>query len=84
MDLTPEQAQYFDDMEQLFMSRGWRTFVEDMGLRRDDLLKAALRFSSHESFLIAKGRMQTFDTVTEFEKTIDGLKAAVLEAEPDE
>ena len=83
MDLTPEQAQYFDDMEQLFMSKGWKTFIEDMGLRRDDLLKASLRFSSHESFLIAKGRMQTFDTVMEFEHTVDGIKNAILEADPD-
>lgn len=83
MDLTPEQVTYFNDMEQLFMSPGWKTFVEDMQLRRNDLLQAALRFSSHESFLVAKGRMQTFDTVTEFEKTIDGLKAAILDAEPD-
>lgn len=84
MELTPEQVQYFDDMEQLFMSKGWKTFVEDMTIRRNDLVQASLRFSSHESFLIAKGRMQTFDTVTDFERTIDGLKAAILEADPDE
>jgi hypothetical protein len=83
MDLTPDQAQYFDDMNEMFMTPGWKTFIEDMQLRRDDLIKASLRFASHESFLIAKGRMQTFDTVLEFEQMADSLKKSIEEADLD-
>lgn len=81
MQLTPEQAQYFDNFEQLFLTEGWKTFVEEMKKNRQDLFDSALYMNHHDSFLIGKGRVQTFDQVIGFEKMIENIKLAVDEAD---
>lgn len=81
VQLTPEQVTYFGSMEELFATSGWKLFHEDMVLRKDELLKSALYFSSHESFLTAKGRLQSLDQVIDFENMVDALKRGIEEAD---
>ena len=77
MQLTPEQRTYFDNFETLFITEGWKTFISEMKKNRQDLFNASLYMNLHNSFLIGKGRVQTFDQVIGFEEMIENVKHAI-------
>jgi capsule polysaccharide export protein KpsC/LpsZ len=73
--LTPETIKYFDDMERLFGSQGWKNFVEDITLRqqqeKSDLLRAK---QTVDSMTIAFGRNEVYQYILSLEDTLNEVK----------
>jgi hypothetical protein len=74
--VTPEQQEYFEELQFMFASKGWKHFVGDFADFHKALKDSALDLSNAESFWRAKGRNDAFNQVLSYEQLIrDGYKA---------
>lgn len=78
--MTPDQSKYFDDMEFLFGSQGWKNLIEDIQIRqkqeKDNLLTAK---QTTDSMLIAFGRNNVYDYLLSLEPTLQEVKRQLQE-----
>lgn len=79
--MTPEQSKYFDEMEELFATQGWKNLIEDVSLRQSqerDNLFAARR--TREDHLISYGREEVYNYLKTMESLLDEVKRRIQEA----
>jgi hypothetical protein len=80
--LTPDQIKYFDDMERLFGSQGWKNFVEDIDIRqkqeREDLLQPR---QTTDGITQAYGRSEVYRYILTLQTTLADVKAQLEGAE---
>lgn len=79
--MTPDQREYFDKMEQLFATDGWKVYISDIEGNLEALKDSALSLSSIEDFYIAKGRMLGLNQTLGFEDLIDNLRKDLEDSE---
>lgn len=81
--ITPVQKNYFDAMESLFATQGWRLHLDDLKGNMEALKNSILGLSTIEQFYIAKGRFQVLNELLSFEDFLNKTKAE-LESQEDE
>lgn len=80
--MTPEQAEFFDKMEVMFGTPGWKTFVDDVKGFADALTGGAFNYSTFDAYNVDRGRWQAFQQIINYENMCDQLKAR-LQDEPE-
>lgn len=78
--MTPEQSKYFDDMERLFGSAGWKLLIEDLQLRqtqdKDNLLNVKQTASDIQ---VLYGRNEAYSYILSLESTLEEVKRQLME-----
>jgi hypothetical protein len=81
-DLTPQQAEFYGNLEQTFLSTGWKLLVQGWTEERDALpLAAFFNAQSMDDLRAAKVRFGLLDELINLPATIGQQKLNLLEAE---
>lgn len=63
-----DQQQYFDDAREMFLTRGWQDFIEDIeGIVETLTLDAA---STSDDFFFCKGKLEALRVVLSYETAV--------------
>lgn len=63
-----DQQQYFDDAREMFLTRGWQDFIEDIeGIVETLTLDAA---STADDFFFCKGKLEALRVVLSYETAV--------------
>jgi hypothetical protein len=79
MTLSMEQNEYFDMMDALFMSEGWRLFVDDIKGFQEALKSQVLGIKEPRDLFFAQGRNTVFDQILTYQDMIEGAKKSLQE-----
>lgn len=82
MALTEADAQYFEAMESVFTSPGWRVFKDDI-LGWQEAISSQWRSMKPEDLTFAQGRYAGLEQVLQHFKLCEDLKAQALEEQLD-
>jgi hypothetical protein len=66
--MTPEEIKYFDDARDLFMTAGWKEYMEEMELSLDAVTLDAC--NTAEEFWLAKGRLEGLRLAVSYEARV--------------
>lgn len=83
MAMTPEDQLWFEQLDAMFMTPGWKNVVTYFQEQKDNLQEGIFNYSQEKSFFIAKGRAQILDQIVKFEEFCDTLKEAAKDFVPD-
>lgn len=67
MKLTQEENDFFDEMDHLFMSPGWKHFIEDIRNNRAALNESWSSIPNTDTLLRAQGRIEAYDQILGYE-----------------
>lgn len=81
--ITEQQKTYFDAMEVLFATPGWKLHLDDLKGNMEALKNSILGLSTIEQFYIAKGRFQVLNELLSFEDFLTKTKVE-LQSQEDE
>lgn len=90
MALTPEQSKYYDNMDEMFGTVGWRTLMEEMAREIYQLQADALDIKPipgvSTDFLLGKlqGKAEQLAYMLRLEEVSDAQKAALENDDGDE
>lgn len=80
--MSPEQSKYFDEMDVLFGSQGWKNFIEDIQMRqtseRDNLLNSKQTSADIQASF---NRNEVYSYILGLEQVLDEVKKQLVEAE---
>lgn len=80
--MTPEQQKYFDDMEFLFGQPGWKNFIEDIQIRRDQEKENLLNSKQTASDIqTLYGRNEVYAYILGLEDVLQEVKRQLQEEE---
>lgn len=79
MGLTPDQQQFFDDMEELFATRGWKRLIEEANSTIYHLQAEALEAKTWEQVILMRGKAEQLAELTNMEDTV-AISKSQLEA----
>ena len=80
MKLTLEQSAYFDTMDALFMSEGWRLFVDDVKGWHEALLEQFEGVTDLRSLGIAQGRRMMAQQIISYQEVIEAGRKSIEDA----
>lgn len=80
MGLTPDQQQFFDDMEELFATRGWKRLMEEANSTIYALQADALEAKTWEQVLVMRGKAEQLAELANMEDTVAISKAQAIAA----
>lgn len=73
--MTPEQSKYFDDMEFLFGSQGWRNVIEDITIRQSQEKENVLtNRQTRDDMLVMFGHNEIYNYLLSLEATLAEVK----------
>jgi len=66
--VNADQQQYFDDAREMFLTRGWQDFIEDIeGIVETLTLDAA---DTADDFFFCKGKLEALRVILSYEDTV--------------
>lgn len=78
--MTPEQSKYFDDMDVLFGSQGWKNLIEDIQMRqtqeKENLLNSK---QTHSDIQTMYGRNEVYTYILSLESVLEEVKRQLKE-----
>jgi hypothetical protein len=78
--VTPDQSKYFDDMEFMFGSQGWKNLIEDLQARqaqeKENLL---ISKATADAITQAFGRNEVYQYILSLESTLSEVKRQLVE-----
>jgi hypothetical protein len=78
--MTPDQSKYFDDMETLFASDGWKNLSEDLQMRQQQEKEDAFtKRPNLADMQAAFGRNQVYEYLLSLESTLSEVKRQLRE-----
>lgn len=80
MKLTQEENEYFDAMDYLFMSAGWKNFIEDIKNNRAALNESWSGITDTDELLRAQGRIDAYNQILGYEDLTDEYRKQKQEA----
>ena len=83
MALTREQVEYYDAMEELFTSKGWRLLIEDATAQVYQYQADALEQPSWDHVNVMRGKAMQLAELVNFEDTTT-MQKRLLEQEDDD
>lgn len=83
MALTPEQEEYYDSMEELFATKGWRLLVEDAKAQIYQYQADALEQPTWDHVNMLRGKGMQLAELVNFEDTTL-MQKALLETEDED
>jgi hypothetical protein len=83
MALTREQKEYYDALDEMFDTKGWRLFVEEATALIYQAQADALEQPSWDLVNVLRGKAQTLAEIVNFEET-STMQRAFLEEEDDD
>lgn len=83
MKLTLEQNAYFDTMDTMFMSEGWRLFQDDVTGWKDALRDQLETVTDLRQLGIIQGRMNMAQQIRNYQSVIEDAKKSIEDA-PDQ
>lgn len=83
MALTPEQQDYYDAMDEMFATRGWKMFVEEAKALIYQAQADALEQGSWDAVNILRGKAIQLAEITNFEETCVMQKGLLEEEDAD-
>lgn len=83
MALTPEQVEYYDALEDMFSTKGWKILIEDATAQIYQYQASALEQPSWDHVNVLRGKGMQLAELVNFEET-SLMQKALLESEDDE
>lgn len=80
MILTLEQNQYFDTMDEMFMSPGWKMFIEDVEGFHEAMEGQFDSVKDLRELGLAQGRKMTFQQILNYQSVVEGAKKSLQDA----
>ncbi len=81
-ELNMTTNKYFEDLEEMFATQGWKQFIKDTKEVYDSLSYDSC--STLEAFFLTKGRRQQLERVLAFETSIGHAKTMAQDLEIDD
>lgn len=81
--MTPEQQKYYDDLDELFSTRGWKVLIEDATAQIYQYQSDALEQPSWEHVNVLRGKAMQLAELVNFEDTTQ-MQKALLESEDED
>lgn len=81
--MTPEQQKYYDDLDELFSTRGWKVLIEDATAQLYQYQSDALEQPSWEHVNVLRGKAMQLAELVNFEDTTQ-MQKALLESEDED
>lgn len=81
--ITDQQRTYFDEMEKMFNTEGWKLFIDDLRGNQEAIKSGIMSVSDHDSFLVAKGRFLTLTDVLGLQAYLESTRKNLEEQEPE-
>lgn len=78
MGLTPEDQKFFDDLEELFSTPGWKSLVEEAKRTIYHLQAEALEAGSFEEVCVKRGRAQQLAELVNMEASLELQKSELV------
>lgn len=82
MALTREQEEYYDALDEMFATKGWKVFVEEATALIYQAQADALEQPSWDAVNVLRGKALTLAEITNFENT-SLMQRALLEEDDD-
>lgn len=79
MALTPDQSKLFDDFDRMFMTEGWKTFVQDIKEKQDQLFPQLLNSSTREELFFCKGRNDVYTYILGLQNLMEQARLSMEE-----
>lgn len=80
MALTPEQIEYYDSLDELFSTKGWKLLIEEATAQIYNLQADALEQPSWDHVNVLRGKAMTLAELIHFEE-VSRTQRALLEVE---
>lgn len=80
MKLSVEQNDYFDTMDTLFMSKGWRLFIDDFEGFVEAMKSHLLSVKEPRDLYLAQGRIMEMQHVLNYQEMIEATKKSLEDA----
>lgn len=80
MALTPEQIEYYDSLDEMFDTKGWRLLIEEATAQVYNLQADALEQPSWDHVNVLRGKAMTLSELINFEE-VSRHQRILLEAE---
>lgn len=80
MALTPEQIEYYDSLDEMFATKGWRLLIEEATAQVYNLQADALEQPSWDHVNVLRGKAMTLSELINFEE-VSRHQRILLEAE---
>lgn len=83
MALTPEQEEYYENLDDMFATRGWKMFVEEATALIYQFQADALEQPTWEAVNVLRGKAMQLAEIVNFEET-SRMQRAILEEDDDD
>jgi hypothetical protein len=79
--LTDQQRTYFDEMEKMFNTQGWKLFIDDLKGNQEAIKESILSQVDMEKFFTCKGRYQTLHDVINLRNFLETARKSLEDQE---
>ena len=79
MAMTPEQSKILDDFDRMAMTDGWKTFVEDIREKKEQLLPQLLASTTKEELFFIKGRNDVYTYILGLQGLMEAVRKQLEE-----
>jgi hypothetical protein len=81
--VTPEDTKYFDDLENMFGTLGWRTLIEEAKAEIYQLQADMLEVKSWDEVLVKRGRALALQDLVDKQEVVAQARKTLEEADAD-